>query len=252
MNLLWIRHAQSINNAHAQDPTYEHVEDAPLTQLGVTQANHLAGRFRQDMDDTDAQDLLIQAPYLPIYRADALYVSPMRRALQTAAPLTAATGITPHVMPDLYEYGGSYRRVGEPGSYRYLGTTGLTPEKMREIMPNLQVPTEIPITGWWNPDDGFEEDNRYFERGRRVVAFLKTQAQSAWRDKWVVLVSHADFINMVLKMLLMGDIKGHPHAGSFIYPYNTSVTHIQITPDGYTMLHSFSRIDHLPVSMVTH
>lgn len=44
------------------------------------------------------------ARYLAMERIDALFSSPMRRAVETAAPLAAATGLTPTIVDDVAEW----------------------------------------------------------------------------------------------------------------------------------------------------
>ncbi|CAN5768091.1 hypothetical protein BH23CHL2_BH23CHL2_25080 [soil metagenome] len=84
MRLLIIRHAQSANNAGDQP----RVADPPLTEIGERQAVRLAEAERV-LDDVDR-----------------LYLSPMRRTLQTAAPVAATTGLPARVFTGLHEWGG--------------------------------------------------------------------------------------------------------------------------------------------------
>jgi 2,3-bisphosphoglycerate-dependent phosphoglycerate mutase len=251
MYLLWIRHAQSNNNAGEGDPNYKHEPDAALTQLGVTQANHLAGAFRRDVESEEQQAALNADPNLPIFRADMLFCSPMKRAIQTAKPLAEALDLPLTVMPDIYEYGGAYQRVNENGRRQYIGVPGLNRTQMQAMVANIQVPEAVSDDGWWSPQEGFEPDAHYFQRGRNFAAYLKAQSRGKWRGKWVVMISHADFTNMLIKLLLMGNIDEHPHATSFIYPYNTSVTRIDFAADGYPILRFASKVDHLPTQMIT-
>ena len=64
-------------------------DDPPLTELGMEQARLLAGWLRAGGE--------------PI---DRLAVSPMQRALETAAPIAEALGIVPEVHADVHEHAG--------------------------------------------------------------------------------------------------------------------------------------------------
>ncbi len=248
MHLLWIRHAQSVNNAGENDPTYQHQPDAPLSDLGHQQADHLADAFRAASEDETQQAQLSAKPSLPLYRVDRLFCSPMKRALQTAASVAVALDKPLTVLPDVYEYGGAYHRVG---ATKRVGKTGLTRAEMEELVPGVQLPEAVTDNGWWSPEHGFESDAAYFERGRRVANFLREKAAGEWRGEWVAVVSHADFTNFLLKLLLVGELRDHPHAISFIYPYNTSITRVDFSADGYPILRFMGRSDHLPTDMVS-
>jgi broad specificity phosphatase PhoE len=252
MHLLWIRHAQSVNNAGENDPTYEHQPDAPLTDLGRQQAQHLADALYAAQQDSAQQAQLDANPALPIYRVDQLYSSPMRRSLQTAKPISAALKLPVTVLLDVFEYGGAYQLVTDAsGRSQYVGKAGLTRAEMQALVPGVQLPSAVTDAGWWTPEQGFESDEAYFARAHRFAAFLREQAQGDWRGKWIAVVSHADFTNFLLKLLLVADIEDHPQAVSFIYPYNTSITRLDFGPNAYPIMRSMGRIDHLPVDMVS-
>ncbi len=248
MYLYLIRHAQSVNNAGEGTPGFQHVADAPLSPLGHQQAAHLAGVMRQHAESDEMQAALAQHPHLPIYRIDELYASPFRRTLQTAKPLSDALDMPVHVMMDIYEYGGIYQRVRDTGAVTTY--PGLTRPQMREIVGNCVIPENVTDDGWWTLDV-FEPEAAFVERGRRVAIFLKEQAKGAWVGKHIALISHADFTNLLMSTLLHGDTGRNPTRTSFIYPYNTSVTRFDFDHTGYPVLRYFSRVDHLPVQMVT-
>jgi 2,3-bisphosphoglycerate-dependent phosphoglycerate mutase len=97
--LLLIRHAESEAYVDGQPfPLSGGHGDPALSTEGAGQAGLLAGR-------------------LAGAHLDAIYVSPLRRTGQTAAPLAAATGLAPRVEADLREVhlgeweGGQYRKM---------------------------------------------------------------------------------------------------------------------------------------------
>lgn len=252
MRLLLIRHAQSMNNAHEDNPAYEHRVDVELTPTGHQQANHLAAFFRQQVESEEMQKDLADDPTYPLYNVEQLLVSPMRRTLQTVKPLAEAVNLAPTVLADAYERGGAYKREGTKDEPVFVGHPGLNREQMKAIVPNVVMPDAITDNGWWNKDGG-EPLDAYVARGQRVVRYLKQQAQGEWADQWVVLVTHADFTNLLLKMLIFGeDNITDPYTTGFFAAYNTGVTRLYIDPEnGFPFLLSFSRVDHLPYHLVT-
>ena len=75
MELVFVRHGEGMDA----------IADPELTSRGHTQANRLADWLRHE-------------------RFDTLIVSPKRRALETAAPLAVALGLTPIIDDELIEY----------------------------------------------------------------------------------------------------------------------------------------------------
>src|SRR5215470_6192593 len=80
MELLLVRHALPTRIEDADGPA-----DPPLSEAGVAQAEHLAS-------------------YLATEPISAIYVSPMRRAVETAAPLAARLGLEPVIEDGVAEY----------------------------------------------------------------------------------------------------------------------------------------------------
>lgn len=252
MRLLLIRHAQSMNNAHEDDPNYQHIEDAPLTPTGHMQASHLATFFRNEMESEERQQQLRENPTLPIYRIDRLLISPMQRTLQTSKALADVVESPPTLFMDGYERGGVFRRLGERGKERFMGLPGLNHQQMHDIVPSVQMPDAVTDSGWWTGGDGEELDD-YIARGRRVARYFREQAQGAWADQWVALVTHADFTNMLSKMLVFGeDNITNPYDDGRMASYNTGITRFYIHPDtGTAYLLAFSQVNHLPYHLVT-
>ena len=81
MELLLIRHAQPVRI----ERTDGGAANPPLSDLGMTQARAMAAWVGSE-------------------RLDALYVSPMERARQTADPLIKASGLSPVVLASVAEY----------------------------------------------------------------------------------------------------------------------------------------------------
>src|SRR5579883_2839557 len=118
MNIYLVRHGQSTNNAGGP-----RVADPPLTETGRAQAD-CAGKALKTEE----------------IGAKALYVSPMRRALETARALQEALTLPMRVLPELCETSGV---SGEPGLCRT--------DILREY-PNAILDARITESGWWTPN----------------------------------------------------------------------------------------------------
>jgi probable phosphoglycerate mutase len=123
VELLLIRHGLPVRIDESADGP----ADPELSDVGREQAERLAAWLRHDS-------------------IDALYVSPMRRAQETAAPLAQVLGVTPVVDPELAEFDKDahfyipLEELKAAGDERYtklmLGETGseVDPYTFREIV----------------------------------------------------------------------------------------------------------------------
>ncbi len=162
MLLYLIRHGQSEANISNLD-----LPDAPLTPLGVSQAEAVA-RF------LEAEQIRL------------VISSPLRRALQTADVLCRTWGADHEVWRDLLEH-----RRNEP--HRFLGRTGI-----RELCPSARCESDL-------PDDGFEFGLETLETGHeRACAILaRIRDRFGATEEKVALVAHAGF-NAFLILAAMG------------------------------------------------
>ena len=119
MELYFIRHGQSINNANWEDPTYQSVPDPWLTETGLAQAQHLA-RFlgeRQERDPSGKWNGQNQHGFGLTH----LYTRLMVRAVKTATPVAKNLTLPLVAWPEIHETGGMFaRNQGE----RYVGLPG--------------------------------------------------------------------------------------------------------------------------------
>jgi broad specificity phosphatase PhoE len=240
MELYLIRHGQSTNNVTMlRDPLQREV-DPPLTELGQQQAEALAGRLAHTWNvDTylyqhpDARESITGAG---ITR---LLVSPMRRALQTAAPLSREMGLAAEVSLEVFEHGGLYLE-DEAGLTTY---PGLTRAEMTAGFPTFQLPPGISESGWWN-GAGREDMAACQARALRLAAEFKLVRFSPQR---IAIVSHGTFLDQLIKALL----NLLPSADFYIALYNTSMTRIDFLPDGGMHLRYLNRVDHLALEQIS-
>lgn len=227
MRLYLVRHGQSTHNANDDVP---HNPDPPLTALGAMQA-----------------EMASRAAASEAAGATALYASPMRRALETAAPLQRTLGLPVRVHPDLCESGGLYEHSG-------MSRTAI----LRE-WPIALPSAAISEGGWWPAGEDEAREATVFARAGRVLAMLR--AEHAAQQDTIVVVTHGRFCGVLVSALL-----GMAPGGYTRFPMeNCAISRIDF--DDYAevapyprppeagpvavRLRYHNRIDHLPADMVT-
>jgi probable phosphoglycerate mutase len=174
----------------------------PLAETGVTQAAAVAERLRAE----------------PL---SALYVTPLQRTAQTAAPLAEATGLEPVVIGDLVEVslgdweGGEFRiraQEGDPLVVRALA------EERWDVLPGAEPPGVVA------------------ERVRRGV---ETVVERTGLGRSSVAVLHGGIIGEICRQAT----GSRPFA--FIHADNGSITRLVVFADGRWMLRSFNDTAHL-------
>ena len=239
MELFIIRHAQSSNNALADQ--CERVVDPPLTDLGLRQAELVAKHLANGIDH-ETQAIEGQPADTPMngMRISRLYCSAMLRALQTAQFIGAALGLAPHVWVDVHEEGGMWLNHGAAEGIR--GYPGMTRAEIARRFPECVLPEQVTEQGWWR--FGQEERTPFMERATRVAAELRQQSQSNER---IAIVTHGGFGAYLLRALVGAPVD----ANVFFHHDNTGVTRVRFRPDGRVSIRYQNRVDHLPPNLVT-
>jgi len=238
MELYIIRHAQSTNNALADER--DRVRDPLLTELGERQADilarHLANgpELQPSASTEDGRDG-------GGYGITRLYCSPMWRSLQTAYPIGQSLGLTPEVWTDIHEKGGIF--LDHWDGRGPIGYPGKTRQEIQKAFPHCILPEDITEEGWWNRDH--EDWAACHERATRVAQALREQATSS--DETIALVSHGGFLDALMKALF----SQQPDGQLFYYHYNTAVSRIDLNGNGRLDIHYLNRVGHLPVELVS-
>jgi broad specificity phosphatase PhoE len=188
MRLVLVRHGESDGNV---GNAYEGAEPH-LTERGRRQARCAGERAGQ-------------RPY------QALYTSPMSRALETACALAEATGLSPVVSVHLAEH----RELPE---FR-----GFSRSFLESRYPSITLPDECTEEGWWT---GIEEhEEALYERAGRAAAWLRERHEAT--DDRVLLVTHGGFGSALLSVLL-----GLPPCGHMrFWLGNCSYSVIDVEPE---------------------
>jgi 2,3-bisphosphoglycerate-dependent phosphoglycerate mutase/probable phosphoglycerate mutase len=240
MELYLIRHAQSTNNALADQR--QRVMDPELTPLGLRQAALLAERLA-----TVLKPLAVPAgtsgngpgPVAESRRLR-LYCSPMWRSLQTAHFISEALGVEPEVWIEIHEHGGIFLDHGEPQGI--VGYPGKSRDEILAHFPTCVLPEGITAEGWWR--GGFEDIEGCYARAVQVAEALRDRAAG---DEVLLLVSHGTFMDALLKALL-----DQPLRSNFYYGHNnTGITHLEFTPSGWLLVRYQNRLDHLPAELIS-
>jgi broad specificity phosphatase PhoE len=242
MDLYIIRHAQSTNNALADQS--QRVCDPPLTDLGWRQTELLAGHlvegpskdpyWRHDPNEVDRRNGRG-------YRITRLYSSPMLRALLTAGPVGRALGLAPHVWVDIHEAGGMWLDHGAPVGIK--GYPGITRSEMLTRFPGYVVPENLTDEGWWR-HAGHEDDGMAAARASRVADILRSWATL---DEWIAFITHGAFSDLLLRNLL-----GQPATLPVYYHLdNTSISLIRFRANGEISIRYLNRLEHLPAEMIS-
>ena len=152
MRLYVVRHAQSANNALLVPSLMNPDRDADptLTEAGFKQAAAL-GKYVAEAFGEKAAAL---GRVKPCDAVKKLVVSPMRRCMLTATPISKQLGIPIRVKQDIHEHGGCFDGAADqPGGV--IGRPGLSKPQLEAEFPGCVVPIEL-MKGWWSEEQGCE------------------------------------------------------------------------------------------------
>jgi len=200
MLIYCVRHGESVYNAEGR---IQGQSDVPLSDLGLRQSQAIARALAE----------------LPI---EAVYSSPLRRAMQTAEPLAACLGLVVQTDPRLMEI-----------------NAGVFQHRLRAELPDL-FPEAYSRWLSGEPDfviPGGESRRDLMRRGREA---FETIARSGHQH--VVVVTHGGLLAGALKALLGIPAERHP----FVF-HNGSITRLELAdgcPEQVKLL-SLNETEHL-------
>jgi len=194
MELILIRHALPVRRE-----VLEGAADPELSDDGLAQANHLAD-------------------YLGVEPIHAIYSSPMRRAVQTAAPLAARLGLPVTVVDDVAEYD-------------RLSSAYVPVEELKA--------TNDPRWQEMLDDSWADRDETRTEFADRIEAALE-KVIAEHRSQNVAVVCHGGVINCFLARVLRT-----PDSAGFFYPNYTSIHRVVAGAGGQRQIISVNETPHL-------
>lgn len=246
MELYFIRHGQSINNANWDRPDYEESPDPSLTEIGREQARLVAEFLKNHQTITTNKDWNIQNRHG--FGLTHIYTSLMERAAFTAAPIAQALDIPLIAWKEIHEEGGIYSRgdrsniVGLPGRPRSF---------FMENFRTLTLPDDLDETGWWNRPFEAEEDRQ--PRADQVLAELlaRHRDRDGQLEDRVALVSHGGFFMRFLSAILKLPWRQAAHGlKSWFLLNNCSISRFDLRGDEITVAY-INRTDFLPDHLIT-
>ena len=194
MELVLVRHGLPVRRE-----LVDGIADPELAPDGRTQANRLAD-------------------YLAGEKIDAVYVSPLKRAIETAAPLASRLGISPVVEEDISEF--------DRNSKEYVPI---------EELRGTDDPRWLKmIRGEW--EEGHDHPELFRQR---VIAACERIIERHPGEK-VVAVCHGGVINQYLAHILGIDTQL-----GFFYPQYTSIHRVVASRNGLRSLSTLNEVAHL-------
>ncbi|HEX4704561.1 MAG TPA: histidine phosphatase family protein [Pseudonocardiaceae bacterium] len=199
--LLLVRHGES-EPARPDEPfpLVDGHGDPALAEQGRIQAGKVADRLANE-------------------RVDAIFVTPLRRTAQTAAPLAARLGITPEVSAGLREV---YLGEWEGGLFR------------QRVAENHPIAIRMRALQRWDVIPGGEPTEKLSVRIRHDIE----QIAAAHPDQRVAIFTHGGVISQII-----ADATG---SGSFAFAGadNGSISTVVVTEHGW-VVRGFNDVSHL-------
>jgi 2,3-bisphosphoglycerate-dependent phosphoglycerate mutase len=250
MQFYFIRHGQSENNAlwDRGGPTGERSSDPELTELGHKQAECLALFLAQNgtprnlgEESNGKDDAATRTDALNVngIKLTHLYCSPMIRCIETGTYLSRALDLPLTLWEHPHEVGGIFLASPETGVEE--GLPGNDRCYLQSRYPDLILPQEWGVGGWWNRP--FEQREQRILRAQRFHREL-VRRHGATEDR-VAVVSHAGFFNYWIRVVLdwtHWDGKG-------FWVNNASLSRVDL--DARTSVMYVNRTDYLPRELIS-
>jgi 2,3-bisphosphoglycerate-dependent phosphoglycerate mutase len=247
MQLYFIRHGQSQNNANWNNPDYKESPDPALTEVGIEQACYVSEFLKEAQTVTDPKEWNIQNQYG--FGLTHIYTSLMERAVHTAAPTARALGLPFAAWEQIHESGGIFGRDGEE---KLQGLPGKARAYYQEQFPELQLPDQLNGTGWWNCRP-FETEEECHTRTRQFVADLIARHgdREGKPEDRIAIFSHGGFFVHLMFALLDTPWRQAAHGlTSWFVLNNCSISRIDFHESEINIAY-LNRTNHLPVSLIT-
>ena len=246
MELYFIRHGQSVNNANWSNAGYQESPDPTLTELGHQQAQILADFLKKNQTITNEDEWNIQNRYG--FGLTHIYTSLMERAAFTAAPIAQALDIPLVAWKEIHEEGGIYSREDKSN---VLGLSGRPRSFFMQNFRTLTLPDDLDETGWWNRP--YEADDERQPRADQVLAELLTRHrdQKGKPVHRVAFVSHGGFfMRLLCAMLKLPWRQASLGMRSWFILNNCSISRFDIYGDELNIAY-LNRTDYLPDHLIT-
>lgn len=246
MELYFIRHGQSQNNANSENPDYKESPDPELTEIGYAQAQYLDDYFKKNQSRDHQNGWNSQNQYG--FGFTHLYSSLMVRAIGTALPTARSLGLPFAAWPEIHEEGGIF---GRDGDIKLVGLPGKTRSYFEQKFPEISLPQELDERGWWNRP--FESDELRQPRADRFLMDLLARHgdKDGQPEARVALFSHGGFfVRLMSAMLKLPWRQGVNDYRSWFLLNNGSISRFDIGKSEITVCY-LNRTDHFPPDLIT-
>jgi 2,3-bisphosphoglycerate-dependent phosphoglycerate mutase len=246
MELYFIRHGQSINNANWDNPDYEESPDPILTENGHEQARLLADYLKRNQALTS--DDQWNSQNRSGFGLTHIYTSLMERAAFTAAPIAQALEIPLIAWKEIHEEGGIYSREHQS---KMQGLSGRPRSFFMENFRTITLPDDLDETGWWNRP--YEAEDERQPRADQVFAELlaRHRDREGQPEQRVAFVSHGGFFMRLVCAILKLPWRQASHGlRSWFLLNNCSISRFDIRRNEITFVY-MNRTDHLPDHLIT-
>lgn len=247
MQLYFIRHGQSVNNAGANDPNYKEHSDPYLTEIGRKQAQITAQYLKERQAITSDDPWNSQNQFG--FGFTHLYSSLMERAVHTAAETARVLGDVPFTAwVDIHEEGGIYARKKEENQ---KGLPGKPRSFFEQNFPEIRLPDHLDESGWWNRP--FEADDERQLRAERVLAELLARHgdREGQPEERIAFVSHGGFfVRFMCAVLKLPWRQGANGLRSWFLLNNCSISRFDFRK-GNVMVSYVNNTNHLPPELIT-
>jgi 2,3-bisphosphoglycerate-dependent phosphoglycerate mutase len=245
MQLYFIRHGQSVNNAGWGDPNYIESPDPWLTDIGIQQAQLLSEFLEKNQPLVEHKGWDIHNRYG--FGITHIYASLMERAGHTASYTVRKINV-PFTAWDIHESGGIHGRDGE---LKLVGLGGRPRSWFEANIPELSLPDSINESGWWNRP--FETEEECQLRAQRIWAELLTRHgdKDGQTEERIAFVSHGGFfMHLMCAILNLPWRNASNGLTSWFMLNNCSISRISVHK-GEVGICYLNRTDHLPDHLIT-
>lgn len=246
MELYFIRHGQSQNNANWNNPEYQENPDPSLTENGHEQARILAEFLKKHQTITNEKEWNVQNQYG--FGLTHIYTSLMERAAFTAAPIAQALEIPLIAWKEIHEEGGIY---GRNDSSKSENLPGRPRSFFMQNFRTLTLPEDLDETGWWNRP--YEAEDERQPRADQVLAELiaRHKDQKGRPQHRVAFVSHGGFfMRLMSAMLKLPWRQAALGLRSWFVLNNCSISRFDVYGEELLIAY-LNRTDHLPDHLIT-
>lgn len=247
MQLYFIRHGQSVNNAGANDPNYKESPDPWLTEIGLAQAQILSEYLEKNQPITAHQGWDLHNRHG--FGITHIYTSLMERAAHTASYTARRLGVPFAAWEEIHESGGIFGRDGE---MKLKGLAGKPRSWYEANFPELLLPEHLDGAGWWR-EHPFETEAECQLRAQRVWKELlsRHRDQTGQPEQRIAFVSHGGFfVHLMCAILNLPWRQASNGLNSWFMLSNCSFSRIAVHKEEVSICY-LNRTDHLPSDLIT-